>query len=142
MKTVLCRRILTAVLVAMATVISISSCGKKSAADEMEAAIKETRKQLPSRVDDDLTWVDVSYDRSANEIVFDYASDQYYSFTPEMVQMIHESMAGLILPAFEGDGQDVVDLLRELRPNVRYIFRWASNGQVLIDDTCTADEYL
>ena len=44
MKTVLCRRILTAVLVAMATVISISSCGKKSAADEMEAAIKETEK--------------------------------------------------------------------------------------------------
>lgn len=101
-----------------------------------------TQKQLPRVIDDDLTWVNASYDKSANEILFEYSSRKNHMLGAEELRLLHEMMVGQVLPAFENDGEKMVGLIRKLRPSVRYIYRWEGDDHVWLDDTCRADEYL
>lgn len=134
-------RIFAAVMLAL-SVLLCCACGKKSAAEKLQEAMAQTRSELPMSLDEDMTWVDARYDRPANEIVFEYSSRVNDSFTPEGQALAHEMMVGQILPSFEADGPEMMELIRKLRPSVRYIYRWTGDGHAILDDTCTADEYM
>lgn len=142
MKSHLPIRILAAVTLALTLLLSLSACGKRSAAEKLQAALAQTRSELPMVLDEDITWVDARYDRSANEIVFEYTSRENDTFTPEQQAVAHEMMVGQIRPSFEADGPEMMEIIRKLRPSVRYIYRWTGDGHAILDDTCTADEYL
>ena len=83
MKPLLPIRILATVTVALTLLLSLSACGKKSAADKLQEALAQTRTELPMTLDEDIAWVDARYDRSANEIVFEYTSRVNDTFAPE-----------------------------------------------------------
>lgn len=142
MHTLLHRNILTAFLAAAAVVLSLSSCGGKTAVEQLQEAMDQTRNQLPMAIDDDLTWVGAGYDKAANEILFEYSSRVNHSLREDERQLLHEMMVGQVLPAFENDGEQMVGLIRKLRPSVRYVYRWEGDDHVWLDDTCRADEYL
>lgn len=142
MNMLLQKRILTAVLVSLTLVLSLSGCGKKSAVQQLQEAIERSSKQLPQRVDAATTWTVARYDRAANEIVFEYSFLQNVSLQEDDLALMHQMMCGQIMTAFAGDGEEMVSLIRKVRPNVRYIFRWAGDGHILIDDTCRPEEYL
>ena len=142
MKPLLHKRILTSFLVTAAVVLSLCSCGRKSAVEQLQEAMDRTGNQLPMAIDDDLTWVGAGYDKAANEILFVYSSRENHSLQEEDLRLLHEMMVGQVLPAFENDGEKMVGLIRKLRPNVRYVYRWEGDDHVWLDDTCRADEYL
>lgn len=134
--------LLATVTVALTLLLSLSACGKKSAADKLQEALAQTKAELPMTLDEDIAWVDARYDRSANEIVFEYTARENNTFTPEQQEVAHEMMVGQILPSFEADGPELMEIIRKLRPSVRYIYRWTGDGHAILDDTCTADEYM
>lgn len=134
--------LLATVTVALTLLLSLSACGKKSAADKLQEALAQTKAELPMTLDEDIAWVDARYDRSANEIVFEYTARENNTFTPEQQEVAHEMMVGQILPSFEADGPELMAIIRKLRPSVRYIYRWTGDGHAILDDTCTADEYM
>ena len=142
MKPLLHKRILTSFLVTAAVVLSLCSCGRKSAVEQLQEAMDRTGNQLPMAIDDDLTWVGATYDKAANEILFVYSSRENHSLQEEELRLLQEMMVGQVLPAFENDGEKMVGLIRKLRPNVRYVYRWEGDDHVWLDDTCRADEYL
>ena len=142
MKPLLPIRIFATVTVALALLVNLSACGKKSAADKLQEALAQTKAELPMTLDEDIAWVDARYDRSANEIVFEYTARENNTFTPEQQEVAHEMMVGQILPSFEADGPEMMAIIRKLRPSVRYIYRWTGDGHAILDDTCTADEYM
>lgn len=134
--------LLATVTVALTLLLGLSACGKKSAADKLQEALAQTKAELPMTLDEDIAWVDARYDRSANEIVFEYTARENNTFTPEQQEVAHEMMVGQILPSFEADGPELMAIIRKLRPSVRYIYRWTGDGHAILDDTCTADEYM
>ena len=134
--------LLATVTVALTLLLSLSACGKKSAADKLQEALAQTKAELPMTLDEDIAWVDARYDRSANEIVFEYTARENNTFTPEQQEVAHEMMVGQILPSFEADGPEMMAIIRKLRPSVRYVYRWTGDGHAILDDTCTADEYM
>lgn len=134
--------LLATVTVALTLLLSLSACGKKSAADKLQEALAQTKAELPMTLDEDIAWVDARYDRSANEIVFEYTARENNTFTPEQQEVAHEMMVGQILPSFEADGPEMMAIIRKLRPSVRYIYRWTGDGHAILDDICTADEYM
>lgn len=142
MKHLLHHRILATVLVAMAVMASFCSCDRKSAKEQLQEAMVQTQKQLPKLLDEDITWMKASYDRSANEILFEYSSRKNHALSEDERRLVHEMMVGQVFPAFENDGERMVGLIRKLRPKVRYIYRWEGDDHVWLDDTCRADEYL
>lgn len=142
MKMILPHRILNTVLLAVAIVAGMSSCGKKSAAEQLESAMEQTQRRLPKPMGEEFVWVGARYDRAANEILFEYTSHEPYELTEEQRAQLHGMMAGQFLPSFEKDGEQVVSLIRKLRPDIHYVYRWEGDGHIWLDDTCQADEYL
>ena len=142
MNTLLQKRILTAFLAAAAVVLSLCSCGKKSAVEQLQEAMAQTQKTLPMVIDQDLTWVCASYDKAANEILFEYTSWENHVLDADELRLLHEIMVGQVFPAFESDGEQMVRVIRKLRPDVRYVYRWEGDDHVWLDDVCHADEYL
>ena len=136
------QRILTSALVAMTVLVTVFSCDRKTAKEQLQESMVQTQKQLPKAIDDDITWVGASYDRAANEILFEYSSRKNHVLSEDVCRLLHEMMVGQVFPSFENDGERMVDLIRKLRPRVRYVYRWEGDDHIWLDDTCRADEYL
>lgn len=139
MKALVKNSILTALLIGIAALLSLSSCTGSSDKEKMREALQLTNGDLPMKVDDDITWVAVRYDESANVVIFEYTSRVVFPLSENDKQLIHTASAASVL---DSEPAESVALFRRLKPDVRYIYRYTKDNSVWLEDTLRPDEYL
>lgn len=118
------RNIIVGFVIALVAMFTFNSCGESP----LKKEVREVKKTLPERINDFISWDDVSYNDGTLEMTFGITKYIQVNALKENPQLFRQNMNQVIINA-SGDFKKLIDMLKDENAGIKFTYVDKNNGQ-------------